>query len=107
MSVVTIEQRLLADDPTLEKLVLANRSEPVPESLLKALARNTTVQAAHFELSTWSDQECATLERSGAPSASLASLYLTHNKITVRNLGSIIKASGAPRSFPAESLACR
>lgn len=83
---------LARNDPSHTNLTVASHKD-VPRALLDALAKNTTVKAAHFELTAWNDETCDALLASGAPSEQLRQLYLARNLITSAGLPSLISAT--------------
>ena len=80
-------RKLLSNDPEYKTLTLATH-HGVPTTLLAALAQNSHVHTAHFEMTAWDDAQCDNLLRS-APGHSLTSLHLTRNRITSAGLGAL------------------
>eukprot|EP00854_Cymbomonas_tetramitiformis_P028862 gene28862-35848_t len=78
-------KHMLAQDPQYTKLLAATNTG-VPREVMDALAQSAHVHTAHFELTQWDDAQCDALQCSGAPSASLTSLYLNRNRITSAGL---------------------
>ena len=83
--VCQVTNRLLAHDPSLTCLTLANHPG-VPRVVMDAMAHNSVVRKAHFELTEWDDEQCDELLQSGAPNHALESLFLTRNNITSAGL---------------------
>lgn len=76
---------MLAQDPQYTNLLVPT-IPGVPRAVMDALAQSAHVHTAHFELTQWDDAQCDALQCSGAPNASLTSLYLNRNKITSAGL---------------------
>lgn len=83
----------LNDDPSLTKLVSANRPfKEVPKEALAAISRSAKLETIHFSLMRIDDDDCETLRQAGLPGGTLTSLYLSHNLITSNGLNALTAA---------------